>query len=76
MHKCKVLIYILLSFTFYMPGWAQENPYSYLEMSLAVPWALYFVFLAFILIPFILFIILSWREHMSDKNNPRHHDKQ
>ncbi len=31
-------------------------PYTYVEMSLAVPWALYFVFLACVAIPFVVMI--------------------
>ncbi len=44
---------------------AQINPYVYVRMSLGVPWFLYFVFLACILIPFALLIILAWRRHLS-----------
>lgn len=31
-------------------------PYTYVEMSLVVPWALYFVFLACVTIPFVVMI--------------------
>ena len=31
-------------------------PYTYVEMSLAVPWALYFFFLACVTIPFVVMI--------------------
>ncbi len=41
---------------------AQENPYTYVKMSLTVPWTLYFVFLACVLIPFVLMILLAWRK--------------
>ncbi len=44
------------------PAWAQENPYTYVKMSLTVPWTLYFVFLACVLIPFILMVLLAWRK--------------
>lgn len=33
------------------------GPYTYVEMSLAVPWALYFVFLACVTIPFVVMIV-------------------
>lgn len=46
------------------PLWAQENPYNYVKMSLFVPWLLYFVFLACVLIPFVLLILLAWRGHL------------
>ena len=36
-------------------------PYTYVEMSLAVPWALYFVFLACVTIPFVVMIVPAWR---------------
>lgn len=42
-------------------GWCQDNPYVYVRMSLAVPWTLYFVFLAAVLIPFLVMIALAWR---------------
>ncbi len=40
------------------------NPYTYVKMSLTVPWTLYFIFLAGVLIPFVLIIWLAWRNHM------------
>ena len=42
-------------------GWCQDNPYVYVKMSLAVPWTLYFVFLAAVLLPFLVMIALAWR---------------
>jgi hypothetical protein len=43
-------------------AWAQYGSgYTYVKMSLAVPWALYFVFLACVLIPFVVMIVLAWR---------------
>ena len=64
----KSLIFLLFLFVSYVPAWAQqENPYTYVEMSLTVPWALYFMFLAFVLIPFGLFIFLAWREHLDGR---------
>ena len=32
------------------------SPYTYVEMSLTVPWTLYFVFLACVTIPFVVMI--------------------
>jgi hypothetical protein len=37
------------------------NPYTYVELSLAVPWALYFVFLACVTIPFVVMILHARR---------------
>ena len=33
------------------------TPYTYVEMSLVVPWALYFVFLACVTLPFVVMIV-------------------
>ncbi len=55
--RCAVLASAVLSF----PAWCQENPYTYVKMSLLVPWTLYFVFLACVLIPFVLVILLAWQ---------------
>lgn len=38
--------------------------YTYIQQSLAVPWTLYFIFLALVLVPFGLFILLAWRQHL------------
>ena len=43
------------------PGWCQDNPYVYVRMSLLVPWTLYFLFLAAVLIPFVVMVVLAWR---------------
>ena len=43
------------------PVWAQASDYTYVKMSLTVPWTLYFVFLACVLIPFVIMIVLAWR---------------
>jgi hypothetical protein len=45
-----------------LPAAAQESPYTYVKMSLTVPWTLYFVFLACVLIPFVVMILLAWRK--------------
>ena len=56
------LIYPLAVFVLFLtqPVYGQENPYTYVKMSLFVPWTLYFIFLACVLIPFVLLIILAW----------------
>lgn len=41
--------------------------YTYVKMSLTVPWTLYFVFLAGILIPFIVMVVLAWRSAADPK---------
>jgi hypothetical protein len=41
---------------------AQAEPYTYVKMSLGVPWTLYFIFLACVLIPFVVMIGLAWRQ--------------
>ncbi len=64
----KLLIILFILLTFCASVWGQENPYTYVKMSLTVPWALYFVFLAGVLIPFVLFILLAWHEHFAKKN--------
>jgi hypothetical protein len=54
-----------------LPCAAQISPYVYVQMSLGVPWFLYFVFLACILIPFIVMIVVAWRRYLmrsSDKD--------
>ena len=38
-----------------------SDGYTYVKMSLLVPWTLYFVFLVCVLIPFVLMIVLAWR---------------
>lgn len=44
------------------PAWAQyASGYTYVKMSLGLPWALYFVFLAGVLLPFVVMIVLAWR---------------
>lgn len=43
------------------PIWAETAGYTYVKMSLTVPWTLYFVFLGCVLIPFVLMIVLAWR---------------
>lgn len=43
------------------PVWAQYPSYTRVKMSLTVPWTLYFVFLACVLIPFVVMIVLAWR---------------
>jgi len=44
--------------------------YTYVQQSLGVPWALYFVFLALVLVPFALLILLAWRQHLRREDPP------
>lgn len=41
---------------------AKTPEYTKIESTLAFPWFMFFVFLALILIPFIMIIVLSWRK--------------
>lgn len=63
MPGARVLTWLVLATTTLaaFPACCQENPYRYVKMSLLVPWTLYFVFLACVLIPFVLVIVLAWR---------------
>ena len=51
-----------------LPALGQQNPYTYVKMSLVVPWTLYFVFLGAVLIPFVLLVLLAWRGHSKKKD--------
>lgn len=57
---CRILPFL---FVLGQPAYSQENPYTYVKMSLVVPWTLYFVFLACVLIPFVLLVVLAWSKH-------------
>ena len=57
----------LLLVLFAAAGWCQDNPYVYVRMPLTVPWALYFVFLGAVLIPFVVMIVLAWRKQPPDE---------
>lgn len=61
----------VLTAAFCSPAWAQGNPYTYVKMSLLVPWTLYFVFLACVLIPFVLVILLAWKGRPGDDSGKR-----
>ncbi len=45
---------------------AETQPYTYVKFSLGVPWALYFMFLALVLIPFAVMIVLAWYHWFRD----------
>ena len=45
--------------------------YTYVPQSLGVPWTLYFVFLALVLVPFALLILLAWRQHLRREDLPK-----
>ena len=53
------------------PGWCQDNPYVYVRMSLLVPWTLYFLFLAAVLIPFVVMVVLAWRGQAAGDVRPQ-----
>ena len=57
----------LLPALFCAAGHCQDNPYVYVKMPLTVPWALYFVFLGAVLIPFLVMIALAWRKRSHDE---------
>ena len=57
----------MLPLLFCAVGQCQENPYIYVKMPLTVPWALYFVFLGAVLIPFVVMIALAWRRQPHDE---------
>jgi len=56
----RLLLCCLLSMAADLAG-AQGQEYHYVKFSLGVPWALYFVFLLFVTIPFVVMITLAWR---------------
>ena len=43
-----------------------QSSYTYVKFSLGVPWALYFMFLALVLVPFAVMILLAWRHWFRD----------
>lgn len=53
------------------PVWAQYPSYTRVKMSLTVPWTLYFVFLACVLIPFVVMIVLAWRNTGQPASEPK-----
>ena len=58
---------VLLSVLSSAAGWCQDNPYVYVRMSLTVPWTLYFVFLAAVLLPFVVMVALAWHGRPQDE---------
>ncbi len=63
MRRVKLEAWMALAALLVSPAaWCQENPYVYVKMSLLVPWTLYFVFLAAVLIPFVVLVVLAWRK--------------
>ena len=61
------VVAVTFAAVFASPIWAQASGYTYVRMSLTVPWTLYFVFLGCVLIPFVVMIVLAWRS--APKNN-------
>lgn len=49
---------------------AQE--YTYVKVSLGYPWFMFFVFLALIAIPFLIIIVLSWRQGTGNVPDSKH----
>ena len=58
---------VMVPLLFCAAAQCQENPYVYVKMPLTVPWALYFVFLGAVLIPFVLMIALAWGKQPRDE---------
>ena len=71
MMRRKQLSWLILLLLFEHPAWGQENPYIYVKMSLFVPWTLYFIFLACVLIPFVLLILLAWWGHLKKQGEKK-----
>jgi len=64
MSRCKFwtsMMTVTFATVWASPIWAETAGYTYVRMSLTVPWTLYFVFLSCVLIPFVLMIVLAWR---------------
>lgn len=51
-------------------AWAEGQPYTYVTLPLRVPWALYFVFLILVLMPFAVMILLAWRHSLREAKKP------
>ncbi len=49
-------------------SWARGTEYSYYKMSLTTPWMMYFIFLALVLIPFVIMIFMAWRREKKTSN--------
>lgn len=52
-------------------AWSAPSDYTFVKMSLTVPWTLYFVFLACVLIPFVLMVVLAWRGAAQPEPEPK-----
>lgn len=51
-----------------------EQKYTYVKASIGYPWFMFFVFLLLIAIPFILIIILSWRNKRREDGHLAPHE--
>jgi hypothetical protein len=75
MRLAKIIVFSCLTMLVTTAALGQSNPYTYVKMSLLVPWTLYFVFLAAVLIPFVVMMVLAWRrqdiDHKSDDGDGR-----
>jgi len=58
-------------FTFFTEVIAKEgvdgSGYTYVKASLGFPWFMFFVFTVLVLIPFLLIVILAWRNKPEDE---------
>ncbi|MDE0308520.1 MAG: hypothetical protein OXI60_01630 [Acidiferrobacterales bacterium] len=68
---CFSTLALLAALVLCPPAAGQISPYVYVQMSLGVPWFLYFVFLACILLPFFVLIALAWRRYYSAAKQSR-----
>lgn len=68
-YTTKTLVAVLLAVLTTTVLGAEGNPYTYVKMSLLVPWTLYFVFLAAVLIPFVVMIALAWQRQQSEETH-------
>jgi heme/copper-type cytochrome/quinol oxidase subunit 2 len=51
-------------------AWAQaQQSYTYVKVSLGTPWALYFMFLALVTVPFAVMIWLAWRARLRQERD-------
>jgi hypothetical protein len=51
-----------------------EQKYTYIKASLGYPWFMFFVFLVLVAIPFVLIIILSWRNKRRENDRLAPHE--
>ena len=69
MRLVKIIAFSCLTMLVTSSAFGQSNPYTYVKMSLLVPWTLYFVFLAAVLIPFVVMVVLAWQRQGIDQKS-------